>query len=58
MFVECLGHLHHLTFVDHTIAVIHYIKKRINIVDYESIDKTYNNLNRKQMEPQISEIYF
>ena len=52
-FVECLLHLQHFTFVDYTIVVLHYIKK-IYIVDYESIDKTYNKLNSKQMNPQIS----
>lgn len=57
MFVECLEQFHHLTFVDHTIVVVHYIKF-INIVDYESIDKTYNNLNSKQLERQITERYF
>ena len=57
MFVECLAQLHHLTFVYNTIVVVHYIKE-INIVDYESINKTYNDLNSKEMEPQINEIYF
>jgi len=51
--VECLRHLHHFTFVDCTIIALHYLKK-INIIDYESIEKAYNKLNSKQMEPQIS----
>jgi len=55
--VECLMHLHHFTFVDCTIVALHYIKK-INVVDYDNIDKAYNKLNSKNMEPQISKIYF
>jgi len=41
MFVECLERLHHFTCVEHTIVFVQYIKE-INIVDYESLDKAYN----------------
>ena len=56
MLVECIMHLRHFTFVDHTIVAVHYIKN-INIVDYEGIDKTHNNLNNKRMSSSKNDVY-
>ena len=56
-FVECLTHLHHFNFVDCTVVALHYIRN-INIVYYESTNKTYNKLNSKKWSHKLAKYTF